>query len=48
MKVNDTTDAPKWVVKPKNASLAALHVLILAISLVVHPPLETGAAGALP
>ena len=48
MKENNTTDAPTWVVKPKNAFLAALHVLVLALSLVVHPPIETGAARALP
>ena len=48
MKENNTTDAPKWVVKPKNAFLVALHVLVLALSLVVHPPIQTGAARALP
>ena len=31
-----------------NAFLAVLHVLVLAISLVVHPPVELGTVGALP
>ncbi len=48
MKETKNTDAPKWVAKPSNVFLAALHVLVLAISLVVHPPLESGAARALP
>lgn len=48
MKGKNTTDAPNWVVKSKNAFLAALHVLVLALSLVAHPPIETGAARALP
>ncbi len=48
MMENNNTDAPKWVVKPKNAFLAALHVLVLALSLVIHSPIETGAARALP
>ncbi len=48
MKEKNTTDAPEWVAKPRNAFLAALHVLVLVISMVAHPPLETGAARALP
>ncbi len=48
MKEPNNTDAPKWVAKPSNVFLAALHVLVLTLSLVVHPPLESGAARALP
>ena len=48
MKETKDTDAPKWAATPSNVFLAALHVLVLAISLVVHPPLESGAARALP
>ena len=48
MKENNTTDVPKWAVNPKNAILAALHVLILIVSLMVHPPVKTSAARALP
>lgn len=48
MKENNTTDAPNWVIKPKLAFLAALHVLVLVLTVVVHPPLETSAARALP
>jgi len=48
MKETNTTDAPTWVIKPKLAFLAALHVLVLVLNLVVHPPIETSAARALP
>ena len=48
MKEKNTTDTPVWVVKPKIAFLAALHVLVLVLSLVVHPPIKTGAVRALP
>jgi len=49
MKEPKNTEAPKnWVVKPKLVFLAALHVLVLVLSLVVHPPVETGAVRALP
>jgi hypothetical protein len=48
MKEKNTTDAPHWVVKPKLAFLAALHVLVLVLSLVAHPPIETSAVRALP
>lgn len=48
MKEIKNTEAPKWAAKPSNVFLAALHVLVLAISLVVHPPLESGAARVLP
>lgn len=48
MKEKNTSDAPKWVVKPKLAFLAALHVLVLVLSLVAHPPIETSAVRALP
>lgn len=30
MKETKNTDAPKWVAKPSNVFLAALHVLVLA------------------
>jgi hypothetical protein len=46
--VNKTSDAPKWRISHRNAFLAALHVLVLAVSLVVHPLVETGADRALP
>ena len=45
---NNNTGAPEWVVKPKNAFLAAIHVLFLAMSIVVHPPLEFDTVKALP
>lgn len=43
-----TSDAPRWLLSRKNAFLAALHVLILAVSLAVHPPIEFGAVRTLP
>lgn len=48
MKEKKNTDALKWVVKPKTAFLTALHVLVLVLTLVVHPPIEAGAVRALP
>jgi len=48
MKEKNTTEAPKWVFKPKLVFLTALHVLVLVLSLVAHPPIETSAVGALP
>ncbi len=48
MKKPNNTRALCWVVKPKVVFLAALHVLVLVLSLVVHPPFETGAVRALP
>jgi len=48
MKKLNNTKALQWVVKPKVLFLAALHVLVLVLSLVVHPPFETGAVRALP
>jgi hypothetical protein len=48
MKEKNTSEALNWVVKPKLAILAALHVLVLVLSLVAHPPIETGAVRALP
>jgi hypothetical protein len=44
----NTSDAPKWLFSQKNAFLAALHGLILAVSLAIHPPVEFGANRALP
>ena len=48
MRDKNTSDTPKWFVKPKLAFLAALHVLVLALSLVAHPPIEISAVRALP
>jgi len=48
MKVKNTTDASNWVIKPKLALLAALHVLVLVLSLAAHSPIETSAVRALP
>jgi hypothetical protein len=48
VKETNNTDASKWVVIPKSAFLAVLHVLFLIITLVAHPPIETGAAKSLP
>ena len=48
MMEKNTSDAPKRLVSRKNAFLAALHVLILAVSLAVHPLVEFGADRALP
>ncbi len=48
MKEPNNTEAPRWVVKSKEAILTALHVLVLFLTLVVHPPVETSAVRALP
>ena len=49
MMEKNTSVAPmRLVVNRKNAILAALHVLVLAISLAVHPLVELGADRALP
>ncbi|MCX7219525.1 MAG: hypothetical protein NTY70_11505 [Burkholderiales bacterium] len=48
MMEKNTSDAPTWFVSRTNAFLAALHVLILAVSMVVHPPIEFGTDRALP
>lgn len=48
MTEKNTSDAPTWHVSHKNAFLAALHVLMLAISLAVHQPIEFGTDRALP
>lgn len=50
MTENNTSDAPKRKIKVlrSNAFLAALHVLVLAISLALHPPVKLGTVGALP
>lgn len=48
MKEKNTTEALNWVVKPKLAFLAALHVLVLVLSLAAHLPIETSAVRALP
>jgi hypothetical protein len=37
-KVINKPKASKWSVRPKESILAALHVLIVIVSLVVHPP----------
>jgi hypothetical protein len=46
----NNTVAPRknWVVKPQLVFLAALHVLVLILSLVAHPPVNTCAVRALP
>lgn len=48
MRETNNSDAPRRFLNRRNAFLAALHVLVLSISLVVHPPVKTGAGGALP
>lgn len=49
MMEKNTSVAPmRLVVNCKNAILAALHVLVLTISLAVHPLAELGADRALP
>ncbi len=50
MTEKNTSDAPKrkLQVVRSNAFLAALHVLVLAISLAFHPPVQFGTVGALP
>jgi len=48
MKGKNTTDAPQWAFNQKSAFLAALHVLVLAVSLADHRPLDTGGARPLP
>jgi hypothetical protein len=48
MKEKNTSEAQNWVVKPKALFLTALHVLVLVLTLVVHPPIETSAVRALP
>jgi len=48
MKVKTKTEAPGLKVNPRNSFLAAIHVLVVVISLVIHPAVETNAARALP
>ena len=49
MREKNTSVAPMRLdVNRKNAILAALHVLVLAVSLAVHPLVELGADRALP
>ena len=48
MMEKNTSDAPTWLLSRTNAFLAALHVLVLAVSMMVHPPVEFGANRALP
>ena len=48
MKVKTKTEAPGLKVNPRNSFLAALHVLMVVISLAIHPVVETNAARALP
>jgi len=48
MKVKTKTEAPGLRVNPSNCFLAALHVLVVIVSLVIHPVVETNAARALP
>ena len=48
MKEKNTSEAQQWVLNPKTAFLTALHVLVLVLTLVAHPPIEHSAVGALP
>ena len=48
MRETNNTEAPRRFLNRRNAFLAALHVLVLGISLVVHPPVTTGVGRALP
>ncbi len=48
MKEKNTSEARNWVLKPKTAFLTALHVLVLVLTLMAHPPLEHSAVRALP
>ncbi len=44
----NTSDAPKRFLDRKNAFVAALHVLVLAVSLAIHSPIAIGTDTALP
>jgi hypothetical protein len=48
MREKNTSDALTWVFKPKTACLTALHVFVLVLTLLAHPPVEQRAVGALP
>lgn len=48
MKGKNTSEAQNWVFKPKTAFLTALHVLVLVLTLLAHPPVEYSAVRALP
>ena len=47
MKEPNNSDAP-WSVNRPNVLLLALHVLVVVLSVVVHPIVENGADRALP
>ena len=47
-KVTNNSGAPRRVVRPKNALLAVFHVAFLLVATLLHPPVESTAAGALP
>jgi len=44
----NNSEALTWWKRHKNAFLAALHVLVVVLSLAAHPPFEIGADRALP
>jgi hypothetical protein len=48
MKSPNTSVVQSWCVHVKNAVLAALHVLVLTVSLAIHSPIENGADRVLP
>jgi hypothetical protein len=48
MKEKNNSEAPKVHINRTNAFLAALHVLVLAVSLAIHSPVVLGADRALP
>ncbi len=48
MTEKNTSDAPTWWTHYINAFLTALHVLVVVISMVAHPPIDNGADRTLP
>ena len=48
MKETNNSVAPTLVVKPKIMFLTALHVLVLTLAVLWHPPVEIGAVRVLP
>lgn len=48
MTESNNSEAPRWCLHRRNAFLAALHVLVLVVSLAAHPPFVLGADRALP
>jgi hypothetical protein len=48
MKETNNSATPALVIKPKVMFLTALHVLVLTLAVLMHPPVEIGAVRVLP